>query len=332
LDHAISAEKAEIEKQYSNRIDGLKSLADQERQIAQQNADAQNEMQRAISKARIDSLKNEQSEIQERVGAMRSLFESLSSVSDDIAIQSLELTRSRRAMATADIDAAIRRMQSGGGLPIAGELEKALGYIKDNPSELYKSAEEMAFETAKLQNKINTLAGAAEAQLTTDEKLLAALEEQIKSSEFVASTYVEVAAITETKYDAMIAQAEAELAAELSSRDLIAKNAQDQIDKLTGIDSRQLSVEEALIKFNDSLLAADFENAQEQYARLDDILATGQNQLNALLSIDDRILSVNDAVGKFIESINAAQSDNTNKEMLAQMQRMADEFKEMKAR
>jgi hypothetical protein len=49
-----------------------------------------------------------------------------------------------------------------------------------------------------------------------------------------------------------------------------------------------------------------------------------------MLSIDDRILTLNDGVAKFIEAINASQSDQTNKELLAQMQRMADEMKEMK--
>lgn len=330
LDTAISAEKAEIEKQYSSKIEGLKSLAQKELEIAKQNADAQNEMQKAISKARIDSLKNEQSALSDRVGSIRSLFESLSQTSDDIQLKSLEFTRSRRVMASAEIDEAIRKAQTGGGLPLAGELEKALEYVKDNPSDLYKSAEEMAFETAKLQNKINSLADVAGTQLTTDEKLLASIEKQILAAESVASSYREVSASTSTKYDAMIAQAEAELAAELAAKDLLTKTAQEQFDKLTGIDTTMLSVEQALINYNDSLLAADFENAQAQYERLDSLLSAGQSQLNAMLSIDDRILTLNDGVAKFIESINAAQSENTNKEMLAQMQRMADEISELR--
>ncbi len=330
LDAAISAEKAEIEKQYSSKIEGLKALAQRELEIAKKNADAQNEMQKAISKARIDSLKNEQSALSDRVGSIRSLFESLSQTSDDIQLKSLELTRSRRVMASAEIDEAIRKAQTGGGLPLAGELEKALEYVKDNPSDLYKSAEEMAFETAKLQNKINSLADVAGIQLTTDEKLLASIEKQILAAESAANSYREVSASTSTKYDAMIAQAEAELAAELAAKDLLAKTAQEQFDKLTGIDTTMLSVEQALINYNDSLLAADFENAKGQYERLDSLLSAGQSQLNAMLSIDDRILTLNDGVAKFIESISAAQSENTNKEMLAQMQRMANEISELR--
>ena len=312
LESAIDAEKTEIQKQYTNRIEGLKDLAAQEAEIA-----------KGAAQSRIDGLKSEQKAVSERVSAMQSLFDSLSSASDDIALQSLELTRARRASAVADIDAAIRRMQSGQGFPVSNELEQALQNIRDNPSDLYKSAADMAFETAKLQNKVATLASGAEKQLSTDEKLLASIEMQIASAENLAQ-------VTGTKYDAMILQAEAELAAELASKDLLAKTAQEQFDKLTGIDTKALSVEHALIKYNEALLAADFENAQGQYERLDSLLSTGQSQLNAMLSIDDRILTMNDGVAKFIESINASQSDQTNKDMLAQMQRMADEITQLR--
>lgn len=128
----------------------------------------------------------------------------------------------------------------------------------------------------------------------------------------------------------MIAAANAQYANDVAGLDLIAKNAQEQIDKLTGIDSRQLSVEEALTAFNESLLAADFENAQEQYARLDGLLDQGQMQLNTLLDIDTGVLSLRDAIDRFADAVGAADQTKVNEELLAEMKRTADELNQLR--
>lgn len=315
LDKAVATEKSTLKTAYDERISEIKALADAEK-VAQD----------AINKARIDSLNNERDAVQDRIGALSGLFENLNRSIFDIALKSDELTRARRNAASFEIDTALSNARSGRGLPMDGQLSQALDILRDNPISLYATAEEMAFETAKLQNKLTELAGLTGEQLSRDEKSLLALDAQIASAE-ASSKFYETAT---TKYDEMIEQATKQYEADVAAQDAILAKAQEQYDALTGIDTKTLSVEAALIKYNESLLAADFENAQGQYERLDSILSTGQSQLNALLSIDDRILSVNDAVGKFIESINAAQSDQTNKEMLAQMQRMADEIAQLR--
>lgn len=315
LDKAVAAEKSTLKTAYDERIAEIKALADAEK-VAQD----------AINKARIDSLNDERDAVQDRISALSGLFDDLNRSIFDIALKSDELTRARRNAASFEIDTALANARAGRGLPMEGQLSQALDILRDNPSSLYATAEEMAFETAKLQNKLTELAGLTGDQLSRDEKSLLALDAQIASAE-ASSKFYETAT---TKYDEMIEQATKQYEADVAAQDAILAKAQEQYDALTGIDTKTLSVEAALIKYNESLLAADFENAQGQYERLDSILSTGQSQLNALLSIDDRILSVNDAVGKFIESINAAQSDQTNKEMLAQMQRMADEIAQLR--
>lgn len=315
LDRAVSEEKSTLKTAYDERVNQIKAMAD-----------AEKEAQSAINKARIDSLNDERDAVQDRIGALSGLFDDLNRSIFDIALKSDELTRARRNAASFEIDTALSNARAGRGLPMDGQISQALDILRDNPSSLYATAEEMAFETARLQNKLTELAGLTGDQLSREEKSLLAIDAQIASAE-ASSKFYETAT---TKYDEMLEQATKQYDADVAAQDSILAKAQEQYDALTGIDTKALSVEAALIKYNESLLAADFENAQGQYERLDSILSTGQSQLNAMLSIDDRILTLNDGVAKFIESINAAQSDQTNKELLAQMQRMADEITQLR--
>jgi hypothetical protein len=315
LEKAVAAEKSTIQSAYDERIDQIKMMAD-----------AEKEAQSAINKARIDSLNDERDAVRDRISSLSGLFDKLSDTVLDMALKSDSLTRSRRAAASFEVDTALANARAGRGLPMGGQLDQALEMLRDNPSSLYATAEDMAFETAKLQNKLTELAGLTGDQLSREEKSLLAIDAQIASAEAADKFYES----STTKYDEMIAQATKQYEADVAAQDAILANAQEQYDALTGIDTKTLSVESALIKYNESLLAADFENAQGQYERLDSLLSTGQSQLNAMLSIDDRILTLNDGVAKFIEAINASQSDQTNKDMLAQMQRMADEIAQLR--
>jgi hypothetical protein len=315
LDKAVADEKSTLKTAYDERVNQIKAMAD-----------AEKEAQSAINKARIDSLNDERDAVQDRIGALSGLFDDLNRSIFDIALKSDELTRARRNAASFEIDTALSNARAGRGLPMDGQLSQALDILRDNPSSLYATAEDMAFETAKLQNKLTELAGLTGDQLSREEKSLLAIDAQIANAE-ASSKFYETAT---TKYDEMIEQATKQYDADVAAQDAILAKAQEQYDALTGIDTKALSVEAALIKYNESLLAADFENAQGQYERLDSLLSTGQSQLNAMLSIDDRILTLNDGVAKFIESINAAQSDQTNKDLLAQMQRMADEITQLR--
>ena len=330
LDSAIDAERSAIDKANQGKIAQLQSLADAERSAAQSNADAQNEAQKALSQARISSINDEKSAVNERIGGLKSLFEQLTSAAADVAPKTNASILAARRLAEFEIDTALSNAAAGRGLPTDGRLDTALQSIKENPSELYANAAQMRQANAVLQNKLGELAGYTERQLTSEEQTLSILEQQLAAAQVSSDSFVEYAAASTNKYDDMIAAANAQYANDVAGLDLIAKNAQAQIDKLTGIDSATLSVEEALTAFNESLLAADFENAQEQYARLDGLLDQGQLQLNTLLDIDTGVLSLRDAIDRFAAAVGAADQTKVNEELLAEMKRTADELNQLR--
>lgn len=330
LDSAIDAERSTIDKAHQDKISQLQSMADQERKNLEANANAQNQAQEALSKARIDSINQEKSAVEERIGGLKSLFDQLTSAADDVTPKTNASILAARRSAIFEIDTALRNAASGRGLPTDGRLDTALQSVRENPSELYANAREQAFDNDVVRNKLAELAGYTERQLTSEEMTLSILERQLESSQTAADNFVAFTAVSTTKYDDMIAAANAQYANDVAGLDLISKNAQAQIDKLTGIDSRQLSVEEALTAFNESLLAADFENAQEQYARLDGILEQGQLQLDTLLDIDSGVLSLRDAIDRFAAAVGAVDQTKVNEELIAEMKRTADEMAVMR--
>lgn len=310
LEKAVAAEKGTIKQAYNERIELLKSQADAER-----------EANRAIGQARIAALNEEADAVRDRIGGLRSLFDELSGAAADMALGGSIVARRRAA--EFEIDTALRNAQAGRGLPTDGRLSDALTTLRDNPSSLYANAQEMAYANAVTQNKINELAGFAGQQLTTEEKTLASLETQIASAETLLD-------VTTTSFDKLIEQANLQYERDISAQDAILASAQAQFDKLTGIDTGTLSVEAALTKFNESMLAADFEDAQEQYARLDGILEQGKLQLDTLLDIDTGVLSLRDAIDRFAAAVNSTDQKKANEELLAEMRRTADELNQLR--
>jgi tape measure domain-containing protein len=326
LDRSIAEEKKGVDEAYKLRMDQLQSLAAEERSIAQANANAQNEAQRALAQARVDSINNEKSAVEERIGGLRSLFDQLTDTAAELAPKTNAAILVTRRQAEMEIDTALRNAAAGRGLPTDGRLDSALQAVRDNPAENYSSAQEMAYATAVLQNKLTALAGFTETQISAEEKTLSILESQLVAAERSANSLQQFTASTVTQYDAMILAAKEQYDADVAGLNLISQNTQNQIDVLTGIDSRAASVEDALASFNQSLLAADFENAQEQYARLDGILENGQLQIDTLMNIDTGVASLRDAIDRFAEAVNSADQTRANQELLAEMRRTADEL------
>lgn len=321
LDKAIGAQKSALSDAHNKRIDEIHALAEAESAQAK----AQFEAEKALAKARVDAIKDEHDAVQDRIKGLQSLFGDLNDAVFDMAIKTDTVLRSRRRAAEFEIETALRNAQAGRGLPGAGQLDSALSILKENPSALYSSAQEMAHTTASLQNKIAALADITGDQLTTEEKTLSLLEQQLAAAQLTEESLTEFVDTTSAKYDKMIEQADLQYQSDVAALDAISKNAQDQYDLLTGIDTSTLSVEDAIVRYNEAILAADFTNAQEQYARLDRIVEQSQSQLNALLSIDDRILSLNDGITQFIDAISGT-NDGTNQRMLEQMQAMTNEI------
>ena len=321
LDKAIGAQKSALSDAHNKRIDEIHAQAEAESAQAK----AQFEAEKALAKARVDAIKDEHDAVQDRIKGLQSLFGDLNDAVFDMAIKTDTVLRSRRRAAEFEIETALRNAQAGRGLPGAGQLDSALSILKENPSALYSSAQEMAHTTASLQNKIAALADITGDQLTTEEKTLSLLEQQLAAAQLTEESFTEFVDTTSAKYDKMIEQADLQYQSDVAALDAISKNAQDQYDLLTGIDTSTLSVEDAIVRYNEAILAADFTNAQEQYARLDRIVEQSQSQLNALLSIDDRILSLNDGITQFIDAISGT-NEGTSQRMLEQMQAMTNEI------
>jgi len=312
---SASSAKSAIESAVSAEKDRLKSSLDDRLSAIKAQADAEKEAQDAIAKARVDSIKEQQSAVADSIKSMESLSSDLSSTIADMAIGSDKLTLARRRAAEFEIDTALANARAGRGLPLAGQLTSSLGIVKQNDPALYRNAAEMAFATAVTQNKLAELAKITGESISDSQRQLDILNAQLVSAESYSGASL-------SKYDEMIKAANDQYALDVSALDATAKTAQEQYDALTGIDSSVLSLGDALARYADIIAGAGFSNAKEQIERLDAQLLKAENQLNALLGIDNSVLSLKDSVDKFIASLTDLNAD-LNKDNVAALEAIA---------
>jgi hypothetical protein len=284
VEAAVNAEKALIESAHSEKISALSAQAD-----AEKTANA------AIHSARMQSLEDEKSETQSRISGLTSLVGSLDSALGGLLQTTQTSELQSRANADAQIAAALSAAQQG-DFGLAGNLGDAIKAATGTSAGAYASAEDYNFAQSVTANRLVSLSSLAGVQLTVEEKTLAILSAQLESAK---STGAE----TSSQFDALIEQANAQYNSDISQLDAITELTKNQADKLSGVNDAVLSVDDALALFNESLLAADFTNAQEEYARLDAILASSDQQLNALRGIETAVLSVGDALAQFKEAV-----------------------------
>ncbi len=308
LNASVNAEKDRVTAVHNERIENIKAQASAEREANQ-----------SIARARIDAIKSEKDAVEDRIFGLRSLFDELNSAAADIAPKTNASLAAARRAAEYELDTALRNARAGRGLPTDGRLSDALTAIRENPSDLYASAEQMALATARLQFKIGELSGITGKQLSNEELTLSILEKQLEA----ANNFTD---ISTEKYDKLIEQEQAAYDAQIANFDKIIADSQNAYDKLTGIDTGILSLDDAIAKFNESLLAADFENAAGEYERLDNLLSQGREQLDILMDSNIALKSLNDAIAEFSEAIKSADQSKLNQEIIAEMKRTADEI------
>jgi len=272
----------------------------------------------AIAKARVDSIKEQQSAVSDSIKSMESLSSDLNSTISEMAIGSDKLTIARRRAAEFEIDTALANARAGRGLPLAGQLTSSLGIVKQNDPALYRNAAEMAFATAVTQNKLAELAKITGESITDSQRQLDILSAQLTNAESYSGASL-------GKYDEMINTANDQYALDVAALDATVKTAQEQYDALTGIDSSVLSLGDALARYADIIAGAGFTNAKEQTERLDAQLLKAENQLNALLGIDNSVLSLKDSVDKFIASLTDLNAD-LNKDNVAALEAIAGQI------
>ena len=297
LEKSIDAEKSALESSYSDRISFL-----------EQQSSAEREAEKAINDARKSSIKMQIDEFGSSIGALSSLFGDLNSTIYDMSVDTLALTRARRSAAAFEVDTALRNAREGRGLPTGGQLDSALSILKQDAAGIYSTQAEMIRDVAITQNKLAALAGMTGTQLSAEERMLAALEAQLESANAFEASAI-------NKYDQMIEQESLAYQAQVAQLDKLASDAQNQYDILTGIDTKTLSVGDALARFNESLLAADFTNAQEQLAQLDKIENSAQMQIDALNGIDTGIYTLNESFARYNEAMIAASKESQSAQL-----------------
>lgn len=364
LDDAISREKSAASEAYDARIKVIedersardKQLKDEysaRESAIKQALKAEEEAAKAAKKAREEAIKNQIKLAEDSIKNLSSIFDTLVEGIKDLALQSDDLTRMNRRAAEFEIETAIRNAQAGRGLPSAEVIQNAVSTLVNNPTSLYSSFAEMAYATAVTQNKLSQLADLTQGQLTEEQQKAALLEAQLAASEAIVvdsakydkqlteekERYDASAAAEQERFDKLLSDEKSRYEGQIAALDLMSEEARKQFDKLTGIDTSLLSLDEAQKLFQEALLAADFENAQQQLGVLDSIEKNARAQLDALLGIESGIMAVGDALTRFNESVrvanekiqsaalNNAQSTmaKTNEQLLAEIQALKAE-------
>ncbi len=217
-----------------------------ERAVAAQRAQEQaaTEAQKAIATAaftsqnelyqkQIDSTKASLDAVGNSVGKLKSLSGSLKSTMDAMRITGSDAAY--RAAAQAQIKAAVATARSGGGLPLDGQLQSALSTVSKPSEDLYATFVDYARDFYSTANDISALTDLTDAQLSADEISQALLKDQVdvleNQKKLLKDGFKE----------------------QVSGLDAILANAKQQLDAANGLDTRVLSVADALDELSVSI-------------------------------------------------------------------------------
>ncbi|SED33286.1 phage tail tape measure protein, lambda family [Pseudomonas mohnii] len=202
---------------------------------------AQSALQRAISaqqkatteayNARVTSLNDMVSTATENVSGLTSVGNDLGDALKALRGDSDDAVKMLRAQAQATLQSALATARSGGSLSGFTGLSDALDTVSSNNTDLYGSMEDFARDQGRTANVVAELNGINGKQLTTAEKSLKGLEDQIKQAK--------------DSYDLQMAQYDQQL-----------DFAQAQMDALNGIDSSIKSVVDAISAMNMAVISA----------------------------------------------------------------------------
>ncbi len=232
------------------------------RQIEALNTDAQVRIStlRSDHDARIASLNGwldtQLSHYERRASALSSSIATLTGLSDSLAraadalapisTVSQQMGYNQALLALGGITSGV---QAGGALPTA-ELIESLTAALSGGGRYYSSFEDYAVATAGVLANIDALSGVTEKQLTTDEKLLAAVELGEKTSR---ENHQRMLSRMQTDLDAQINVINEQNRLAVESLEAQRADMEAQISALRGIDMSVLSVEEALQGLRDAM-------------------------------------------------------------------------------
>lgn len=218
LERAVSAQRAQEQ-----------AAAEAQKAIATAAFTSQSE----LYQKQIDSTKASLDAVGNSVGKLKSLSGSLKSVMDGMRITGSDAAY--RAAAQAQIKAAVATARSGGGLPLDGQLQSALSTVSKPSEDLYATFVDYARDFYSTANDISALTNLTDAQLSADEISQALLKDQVDVLE----------AQKKLLKDGFKEQ--------VSGLDAILANAKQQLDAANGLDTRVMSVADALRELNASI-------------------------------------------------------------------------------
>lgn len=306
LDSAIGREREALSAAHEARLEQLSQQSNAAKEAAQQMANADYEARRAIAKAQQEATKDQLKLLEDSVSGLAKLFEDLNGAIEDMTIMTDELFRSRRRAAEFEIDTAILNARQGRGVPTDGRIQEALQILRDNPTSLYGSFEEMAYSTAVTQNKLQDLAKLTEAQKTIEEQTIEVLRAQLAAQELAYDSIEKRNVEAGQASEELIALEKLRFEGEMANLDAMAEDARKQFDKLSGIDTTLLTLNQAQEAFAKAMLAADFENAKAEIESLESIESIASKQLDRLQGIEVGVLQVEDALRWFLTTVDLA--------------------------
>lgn len=142
-----------------------------------------------------------------------------------------DAVKTLRAQAQTTLQSALAAARAGGSLSGFSGLEDALDTVSSNNTDLYSSMEDFARDQGRTANVVAELNGLNGKQLTTAEKSLAGLKEQID--------------LAKDQFDEEMAKLDQQL-----------ELAQAQMDALNGVDTSVMGVTAAINAMNASVVAA----------------------------------------------------------------------------
>ncbi len=206
LDDQLEAAERALDAAYNN----LQRAVERERKVKQSAHDAALKMLNEQLKAH-----------QAAAAKLQKLSSSLHNAMDKLADNAPGAELDTRQGAQAQIRAALARARSGGGLPDAEDINRALGVATKDAPELFATYEEYARDFFKTANDIKALTDLSDQALSAEEQIVFELQRQIE-------------------------QENAAHLAEMARLDSILEQARMHVDTAKGIDTRVLTVEQAI--------------------------------------------------------------------------------------
>jgi hypothetical protein len=181
--------------------------------------------------ARVGSLNDMAATAQKSISDMTGISNALANALKALRGTSSDAVKMLRNQAQATLQAALATARSGGSISGVSGLDDALSTVSSNTTDLYSSLEDFNRDQGRTANVVAELNGLTNSQLSTEEQLLATVQDQIKSAK--------------DQYDDEMAKLDQQL-----------DTAQKQLDALNGVDNSVISVAQAIANLGVAISAA----------------------------------------------------------------------------